>query len=109
MEKTILNDVYIADTFKKRFLGYMFQKKPKYDAILIKPCNSIHTFFMKFPIDVIFLNEEMKIVKKIENLQPSKIVFPVKSSVMVMEFKTGSFKNMGNVGDEVLGTVIKYK
>ena len=35
----------------------MFKKKMgEFDALLIKPCNSIHTFFMRYPIDVLFLD-----------------------------------------------------
>ena len=33
-----------ADTFIERFKGYMFRRKPHYEAIIIKPCNSIHIF-----------------------------------------------------------------
>ena len=59
--------VFIADSFFKRLFGYMFRKNPHHDAILFTPCNSIHTFFMKFNIDVLFLNEHMQVIKKIEN------------------------------------------
>ena len=74
----IIAEIFIADTFIKRFLGYMFRKKPHYEAILIKPCNSIHTFFMKFNIDVLFVNENMEVIKKIDSLKPGKIIMPQK-------------------------------
>jgi len=39
---TIIN-VFIADSFSKRLIGYMFRKRPHYDALLLKPCiASIH-------------------------------------------------------------------
>lgn len=84
-------DIFIADTFKKRFFGYMFRRRPHYEAILIKPCNSIHSFFMKFDIDVLFLNSNMEVVKKIERLQPNKVIMPVKDAVMVIEAQSGAF------------------
>ena len=87
-------DIFITDTFINRFLGYMFQKKPRYEALLIKPCNSIHTFFMKFNIDVLFLNEDLEVIKKIDNLGPRKIIMPVKGAVAVMEAEAGSFENV---------------
>jgi uncharacterized membrane protein (UPF0127 family) len=87
-------DVFIADTFISRFLGYMFQKKPHYEAILIKPCNSIHTFFMKFDIDVLFLNKNMEVIQKIECLPKGKVIMPVKDAMMVIEAKTGMFDDV---------------
>lgn len=86
--------IYIADTFAKRFLGYMFQKKPRYDGILIKPCSSIHTFFMRFPIDVLFLGDDMKVIKKIESLQKGKIIMPIKNCRAVLEGKSKMFKDI---------------
>lgn len=97
----VIEDVSIADTFIKRFMGYMFREEPHHRAIMFKPCNSIHTFFMKFHIDVIFVNENMEIVKKIENLAPDKVVFPVKDAVVVIEGKHGTFENH-RVGDKIV-------
>ena len=97
----IIAEVFIADSFTKRFLGYMFRKKPHYEAILIKPCNSIHTFFMKFPIDVLFIDENMEVLSKIEGLKPGKIIMPQKKCEMVMERKEGIFNNV-KVGKRII-------
>lgn len=86
--------IFIADSFIKRFLGFMFRKEPHHEAILIKPCNSIHTFFMKFSIDVLFINENMEVIKKIEGLKPGKVIMPQKKSTMVIEGREGLFKNI---------------
>lgn len=90
----IAGELYMADTFIKRFQGYMFHKEPRYEIIMIKPCNSIHTFFMKFDIDVLFVNSDMQVIKKIEALKPGKIIFPVKEAVMVLEAKAGKFQKI---------------
>ncbi len=90
---TIIN-VFIADSFSKRLIGYMFRKRPHYDALLLKPCNSIHTFFMKFNIDVLFLNEDMRIIKKIENLKPGQVVTKIMGAKIVIEAKEGVFKDL---------------
>ncbi|HOJ10214.1 MAG TPA: DUF192 domain-containing protein [Clostridiales bacterium] len=89
----VIKNVLIADTFIERFKGYMFLREPHYEAIIIKPCNSIHTFFMKFPIDVLFVNNHMEIIKKIESLERGKIITPVKEAKMVIEGKAGLFKD----------------
>ena len=64
----MVSNIFVADTFLKRLMGYMFRKEPHHEALMIKPCNSIHTFFMKFNIDVIFVNKNMEVIKNVENL-----------------------------------------
>ncbi|MDP4090058.1 MAG: DUF192 domain-containing protein, partial [Bacillota bacterium] len=68
-----------------RLMGYMFRRKPHHEAMLFKDCSSIHTFFMRFDIDVYFLDENMEIIKIVEGLKPGKVVFPVSGAVNVVE------------------------
>lgn len=93
-EEEVQVNIFLADTFMKRFMGYMFRKDPHYEAIMIKPCNSIHTFFMRFDIDVIFLDENMEVIKKVEALKPGNVIMPVKGAKIVVEGKTGIFKDV---------------
>ena len=99
MEKTIpltVNKtlkVHVADTFKKRLLGYMFQRTPKYDVLLIQPCNSVHTFFMGFAIDVLFLSKENVIIHRRRAVEPGKIIMPVEGARRVLEAPAGTFEN----------------
>lgn len=74
-KNTILaEDVIIADTLFKRIIGLLGKKGLKQDqALILRPCNSIHTFFMQFPIDVIFVDSDNKIVKAISNMRPFRI------------------------------------
>ena len=101
-------DIFIADTVFKRLLGYMFRKKPHHDAILFVPCNSIHTFFMKFNIDVLFINKNFVVIKKIENLGSGKVIMPVLDAKLVMEAKSGNFKNI-SIGEKIDLNVYKVK
>lgn len=93
-EEEVQVNIFLADTFMKRFMGYMFRNEPHYEAIMIKPCSSIHTFFMRFDIDVIFLDENMEVIKKVEALKPGKVIMPVKGAKIVIEGKTGIFKDV---------------
>jgi len=89
-----LAQVFIADTFLKRFMGYMFRKNPHHEALLLNPCDSIHTCFMQFPIDVLFIDENMEVVKKLEGLRAGKFIMPVKNAKMVIEGKAGLFEKV---------------
>ena len=60
-----------ANTFLKRFTGLMGKAHlPPGTGLLLYPCNSIHMMFMRFPIDVIFYDEEYNVVKVATNLKP---------------------------------------
>jgi len=70
----IAEDVIVADSIVKRMVGLLGRKGlfPK-QAMILRPCNSIHTFFMSFPIDVIFLNKFNVVVKVISSIKPFRM------------------------------------
>jgi len=78
-------------SFFKRNNGLMF-KKPlnKNQALMITGCNCIHTFFMNFSIDVIYLNKKHEIKKIKKNIKPYKLTMPVIGSWSVIECTTGN-------------------
>jgi hypothetical protein len=86
--------ISVADTLLKRFMGWMLKKRPFNEGLLLSPCNSIHTFSMRFNIDVVFLDSQNKVLKTEENLPPFKIIFPVKSSCKVLELPPDSIKSL---------------
>lgn len=56
----LVQDVEVAFDFWKRFKGLLGRRSfPVGAGLLLKPCNSVHSCFMAFPFDVLFLNEEM--------------------------------------------------
>jgi len=70
--KTILaENVIIANTPFKRMKGLLGKKEfIKGHALILDPCNSIHTFFMVFPIDVLFVDKNNRVVKTISSIKP---------------------------------------
>ena len=80
-----------ADSFWKRFKGLLFYKKPIIEeGLLITPCNSIHMFFMRFPIDVVFLDESNNVVKVVPHIKPWRVVLPVRNARSALELPTGT-------------------
>ncbi len=52
----LATDVRLANTFRARFLGLMgVSSMPMGEGLRIEPCTSVHTFFMKISIDLVFL------------------------------------------------------
>ncbi len=63
-----------AETFKQRLLGLIpMTKLDKNKLFLLENCRIIHTLFMHFPIDVIFVDKKNVIIKLMENLKPYRI------------------------------------
>ncbi|MCB0271840.1 MAG: DUF192 domain-containing protein [Bdellovibrionales bacterium] len=93
LSKTNLRILAHADqalTFWSRLRGLMFTSKlPSDHGLWIKPCNSVHTFFMKFPIDVIFLSDDLTIVEVYKRVKPFRITKLVRTSTSVLETNAG--------------------
>jgi uncharacterized membrane protein (UPF0127 family) len=70
-QKMLAADLKVADTFFTRVRGLLGTKSlPEGTALWIKDCPSVHTFFMSFNIDVIFLNDQMQVTRVVKNLPP---------------------------------------
>jgi len=88
---TIATTVEIANSWWQRFKGLQFRKPlPDGHAILLRPCSSIHTFWMRFSIDVVFLSEEGRIVEIRKGVRPWRIVLPKPGSFVVLEMTAGA-------------------
>ena len=65
--------IIVANSFKQRLFGLMGKKDIDY-GMLFPNCNSIHTFFMKEPIDIVGLDINNEIIYKHENLDKNQII-----------------------------------
>jgi len=58
----------------ERFRGLMLRKGlPPEEGLLIPDCRSVHTFFMRFPIDLIYLDAERRTVKIVPSKAPCRL------------------------------------
>jgi uncharacterized protein len=97
------NDITLAASLPARMKGLL--GKDKLDTgkgLLIRPCNSIHTFFMKFPIDVVFLDKENRIVALVRALLPNRMTRIYLKSVSVLELPADTLSEGVIVGDEIV-------
>jgi uncharacterized protein len=71
-------------------------------GMLISPCQSIHTFFMSFPIDVAFLNRDLRIVHIIPSMPAWRLSPHLFKAHSVLELPAGVLAATGSsVGDEL--------
>jgi uncharacterized membrane protein (UPF0127 family) len=92
-----------ARSFGSRFLGLMGRKDlPFGDGLHIVPCNSIHTFFMKIPIDAVFLDKENKVVKVLHAMVPWRLSSLYFGAHSVLELPSGTSAASGTAeGDQL--------
>ena len=91
-----------ADTAASRSKGLLGRESLAADeALWIVPCPMIHTFFMKFPIDVLFLDADLQVRRVIEDLKPWRLSPWVLSARSVLELKGGALKGAVRVGDRL--------
>lgn len=84
--KVIAWDARQASGFLGRLKGLMGKKSmPAGSALVLKPCNWIHTFFMRFNTDVLFLDHRGKVVHLIYEMHPSRVSPIVRGAAVAVE------------------------
>jgi len=99
----LLDQLQLADSFFSRAKGLLGREKlADNQGLWIKPCRDIHTFFMKFSIDCVFLDRRMQIVRIAPGVSPFRLVGPFWKSESVMEFQSGFVETKKlKVGDQL--------
>ena len=65
------------------------------------PCPTIHTFFMKFPIDVLFLDGGLRVRRVMENMKPWRLSPWVPQAHSILELKGGTLGGSVSAGDQL--------
>lgn len=82
-----------ADTFLARLTGLLLSPPPAPgEALLITPCAAVHTAFMRYPIDVVFLDRAGVIRKTVPHLLPWRIA-ACRGAHQVLELAAGEVRH----------------
>lgn len=102
-QKVLIADLKVASNAFSRMKGLLgTHSLTNEQALWIDRGNSIHTFFMKFPIDCVFLDKQMRVKRIHEDVRPSRLVLPVFGARSVIEMNAGLARKLGlKVGDQV--------
>ncbi len=88
-----IDNLVLANSFFTKLVGLtIFNSISENDGLLLVNCNSIHTFWMRFSIDVIFLNSSLKIINILENFKPFRFSPIIDGAKFVLELKKGAVK-----------------
>ena len=95
-QKVLANQAEEALGFLDRFVGLMGRRQLKIgDGLILSPCNSIHTFFMRMPIDALFLDDEGVLVKAYQRLAPWRATGLHRAARSVVELPAGLTSSSG--------------
>lgn len=87
----LFSEVKVADRFISRLVGLLRTTGlSENQGLLLKKCNQVHTFGMKFPIDVIFLSKDGDILHIEPEMESGKVSPHIKKAYWVLEVKSGS-------------------
>ena len=101
--QVLISHLKVADGMWSRMKGLLgMETLPSQEALWIHRCNSIHTFFMNFSIDCVFLDSDLKVKALKEQIKPSRMTFPIWGARSVIEMKSGQIRDLGlKVGEQL--------
>ena len=89
----VLSSLNIAETAASRRRGLIGQSEID-TPLLIDSCKWIHTFGVKCPLDVAYLDANMQVIK-IQQIKPLRLAMPVPKAKHILEASAGTFENWG--------------
>jgi len=99
--ETVVAELQIADSIVSRLTGLLFRKAPAPGyGILLVPCGSIHMFFMRFAIDLAYLDKKGTVLKTVLNLPPWRVSQGPWGSYAALETAAGSLTGL-RAGDSL--------
>ena len=101
----LATDLIVARTHWTRFRGLMAQDSSRFrpgQGLWITPCHGVHTFAMRFPIDVLYLDHERNVIHVEEELKPWRLAAIRVLASSVLELPTGTVReSRTELGDHV--------
>jgi uncharacterized membrane protein (UPF0127 family) len=93
----------LADTALARMRGLLGRRDlPSGEGILLQPASSVHMAFMRFPIDAVFLDRDLRVVKIASDLKPWRAAGS-RGAKAVLEIPAGEAGRQGlSVGDRLV-------
>ena len=96
----VLAAIEIAESFRERSHG-LLERDGVEGALLLRPARQVHSFGMRFPIDVAFCTDDLKVVRTL-SMRPGRVTRPSLRCRCVIEAEAGAFSRWGlRPGDQL--------
>ncbi len=94
--RTLVQRLQRAETFGTRLAGLMFRPEMATgEGLLLTPCKGIHTFFMRFCIDVVYLDGDMQVIAAFPEVKPWRVLPQMARAACVLEMAPGVLSESG--------------
>ena len=91
----VVERLLVADGPFSRMRGLLGRRSlPDGEGLLIRPAPSVHTFFMRFPIDVVFLDRELSVVAVRPEVRPWRTA-GARGAKVTLEIAAGEAARLG--------------
>lgn len=91
IEYLVATKVYIATSYPDLAQGLIgMEDLPMFYGMLLYPCNAIHMRGVKFPIDVLYMDPAMRIVKIVKHINPGEADYGHKNAYYTLELPAGT-------------------
>lgn len=99
----LASEARAARSFWSRLIGLLGRSSlPPGEALVLEPCNSIHTAFMRFTIDLVYVDRSGQVVKVVPELKPFRISGLLRGARSAIELPSGTIAHTGTaVGDQL--------
>jgi hypothetical protein len=102
----VADHVEVADNVFSRFAGLMFRRGlPAGHGLALRPCSSVHMFFMRFPLDVLFVDADGRVLRVLESIRPWRASSFVRGAKAAIELPAGTASRTGVVPGVVVRMV----
>jgi uncharacterized protein len=92
----IATAVAVADTRATRAVGLLNRSNfEPGEGLWIVPSRGVHTCWMRFPIDIVALDDRGVVIDRVANLKPWRIRLPRRGTAGVLELPAGSLSRSG--------------
>lgn len=97
--EVLVAKLQVADSFWRRLLGWQFRARVDQDAgLLLSPCRSIHTCWMRFAIDLLWLDQQGVILQVHHRVRPWRIALAPRGAFAVVELPVGRASELKATG-----------
>ena len=102
-KQVLITQGRLADTFWLRLKGLLGSAPLQAgEGLILAGEKSIHTLFMGFPIDVIYVNKQYEVVRVTSNMVPYRLGPFVSKSAYILEMPVGTIDQTSTqVGDQL--------
>ena len=102
-DRVLADDLVLADTLLRRMWGLLGRKVLACgEGLWIRPCGGVHTFGMRFPIDVVFLDRQLCVIAVTHSLPPNRLTRIQVNAASILELPPGTAEHTATLTGDLI-------